>query len=165
MEHMEIILVNVNKSSIDGLVFEELRLRDAQVSGSHFYDNKIQTDVKLEQIDSLSEVLSPKGTGNIVVDCLMLGTQVNSIVIVFSFDKVTGDVVFNFPETEIFLDDLDNARTSFRLLLLYLLRLKERFEIPKIVIGFEPAIDVDCCLLEIGENPIDVDKAVDMILK
>lgn len=165
MENMEIILVDFTKTSIDVLVFDELGLRDTLVSGSHFYDNRTQADVQWGQIESLTAVLSPKGSGNIVVDRLQLGTPIANVIIALSFDEETGDVVFNFPETELLLGDTTKTKLNLSLLLAYLLRLKGRFDIPKIVIGFEPAMDEDCLLLEIGGKPIEVDEGVQAIMR
>ncbi len=112
----------------------------------------------------MKEILSPKGTGNIVLEQLQLGITLKDVVIVFSFDEEYGDIVFNFPESEIFVDDKKEVKSRFEKLVNYLVKLKMKYDIPKVIIGYEPADDEDTMLIELNVNALNLEKVLEKIL-
>lgn len=164
MENLEIILTDFNKRKIDKLIYEELKLSTLKVSSSHFYNNTLEKDLTFSQVGNIEEVLAPKGTGNILLEELQLGILINNVLIVFSFDEQDGDILFNFPESEILKNDMDDNKLRLEKLVHFLVILQEKYEIPKVIIGYEPANDEDSLLMEINSRIKNYDKEIEKIL-
>lgn len=163
IENLEIILENFKKNELDNFIFHELKINPTEVKSSHFFDNNRGSDIEFHQIKSLNKVLSPSGTGNVFLNQLELGCRIKDVVIVFSFDEQLGDITFNFSENELF--EGTDARLNIKKTLETLISLKDKFNIPTIRIGFEPASDDDTCIVKIGREKFDLESAVELILK
>lgn len=164
MENIEVLLVDFQKDKLDQLVFEELQIIISKVKASHFFDKKNEEDVEFYQVNSLQNLLTPSGTGTILLHQLELGYTVNEILIVFSFDEEYGDIVFNFPESKLFTGKSTEVKSNWKKLLKFFIGLKYKFSISKVRIGFEPATDDDTCLIELNENIIDIDAIAEKML-
>ena len=165
MENLEIILSDFSKDKIDKLVYEELKLSTLTVKSSHFYDNKLVKDIEFPQVKNLKDVLSPKGTGNIFIEELHLGISLKNVVIVFSFNEKCGDVVFNFPVTDVLNDKSRQNKIRFKELVNYLFNLRLKFDVSKVLLGYEPADDEDTLLIEINNNKINFfDKEIEKLI-
>jgi len=164
VENLEIILTNFNKDEIDNFILEELNLSKVNIKSSHFYDNYSGQDIEFCQIKSVIEMLSPVGTGNLVIEQLEFGITMKNIVIVFSFDERLGNIVLNFPDNNIFVGDKNIAQFHSRCLLKHLINLKKKYSIPNIRFGYEPASDDDMCLISINDNELDIDNAIEKII-
>ncbi|MEW4284578.1 hypothetical protein Q0N35_12965 [Priestia koreensis] len=112
---------------------------------------------------NIEEVLSPKGTGNIFLEELKLGILLKNVVIVFSVDEQYGDIVFNFPKNEILTDETHDHKLRLKQLVYFLVNLKKNYDIPKIIIGYEPATDKDTLLIEINKVA-NYDEEIEKIL-
>ncbi|MFZ7945032.1 MULTISPECIES: hypothetical protein [Bacillaceae] len=164
MENLEIIFTDFNKREIDKLIYDELKLSTLKQKSSHFYDNISEKDLDFSQVKNIEEILSPKGTGNILLEELQLGILLKNVVIVFSFDEQYGDIVFNFPEKEILKDGRNDNKLRLKKLVHFLVNLKKNYDIPKIIIGYEPATDEDTMLIEINNNVTNYDKEIEKII-
>lgn len=164
MENIEIILSDFNKREIDKLIYNELKLSTLKLRTSHFYDNISEKDLDFFQVNSIEKILSPKGTGNILLEELQLGISLKNVLIVFSFDEQYGDIVFNFPENEILKEEKNDNKKRLKKLVHFLVDLKRNYDIPKIIIGYEPATDEDTLLIEINNNVTDYDKDIEKIV-
>ncbi|MEV2910094.1 hypothetical protein ABNC86_20680 [Paenibacillus larvae] len=164
MENLEIILVDFRKEKLDQLLFEELQINIAKVKASHFYDKKTEKDIEFHKVKSVKSLLSPVGTGNILLSQLKLGCTIKEILIVFSFDEENGDIVFNFPESAIFTGEKTKMKSNCKKLLKYFVGLKHKFDISKVKIGYEPATDDDTCLIELNDEIFDIDVGTDKML-
>lgn len=164
MENLEIILTDFNKRKINKLIYEELKLSTLKLKSSHFYDNISEKDLDFSQVKNIEEILSPKGTGNIFLEELQLGISLKNVVIVFSFDEQYGDIVFNFPENEILKDERHDNKLRLKKLVHFLVNLKKNYDIPKVIIGYEPATDEDTLLIEINNKVTNYDKEIEKIL-
>ncbi|MCM3181258.1 hypothetical protein AB1L05_14060 [Cytobacillus horneckiae] len=164
MENIEIILTDFNKREIDKLIYNELKLSTLKLRTSHFYDNISEKDLDFFQVNSIEKILSPKGTGNILLEELQLGISLKNVLIVFSFDEQYGDIVFNFPENEILKEEKNDNKERLKKLVLFLADLKRNYDIPKIIIGYEPATDEDTLLIEINNSVTDYDKDIEKIV-
>lgn len=164
MENLEIILVDFQKDELDKLVFDELRINPSIVKSSHFFDNNKQKDIKFHQIKSVKELLSPVGTGNVFLKHIDIGCSLNNVLVIFSFDNDSGDITFNFAESELF--DSQSSEIKFKLMkmLKFLAPLQDKYNIPKIRFGFEPATDSDTCLVEISKEKVDLERVVEQIV-
>ncbi|KOO43034.1 hypothetical protein [Priestia koreensis] len=163
MENLEIIFTDFNKGKIDKLIYEELKLSTLKLKSSHFYDNISEKDLDFSEVKNIEEVLSPKGTGNIFLEELKLGILLKNVVIVFSFDEQYGDIVFNFPKNEILTDETHDHKLRLKQLVYFLVNLKKNYDIPKIIIGYEPATDKDTLLIEINKVA-NYDEEIEKIL-
>ncbi|KAA2295910.1 hypothetical protein FY526_28420, partial [Clostridioides difficile] len=67
LESLEIILIDFNKNNLDQFIKNDLNIQVDRIKNSHFYDNRSENDIEFQQIESLEEILSPKGTGNILL--------------------------------------------------------------------------------------------------
>lgn len=164
MENLEIVLLDFKKEELETLIHEELKLSTLNIKSSHFYDLNLGKDIEFSQVKNMKEVLSPKGTGNIVLEQLQLGITLKNVVIVFSFDEEYGDIVFNFPESEIFVGDKKEIKLRFEQLVNYLVKLKIEYDISKVIIGYEPADDEDTMLMELSDNALNLEKVLEKIL-
>lgn len=164
LENLEIILEDFRKDELDNLIFHELKINLTEIKSSHFFDNNSGADIEFHQIKSFKEVLSPSGTGNVFLNQLELGCCIKDVVIVFSFDKEFGDITFNFSENEIYEGKGTDVRLNIKKILETLVSLKDKFNIPNIRIGFEPASDDDTCIVNIGKGKFDLESAVELIL-
>lgn len=163
MENMEFLLVNFPKANIEEFLFAELKINDAIVKTSHFFDKESREDIEFAQIKSLYKILSPNGTGHIVLDQLKVGVPIVDVVLALSFDEEQGNVVFNFPEKELLTDDKKSSELKTKTVLEYLANIREKFGVEKIRIGYEPATDDDTCLYELSEKDFDLDSAAKII--
>ncbi|PPQ50712.1 hypothetical protein C5G87_02260 [Paenibacillus peoriae] len=164
MENFEIILEDFRKDELDKLVFEELKINSSEVKSSHFFDNNSGEDIEFHQIKSLREVLSPIGTGNAFLNQVEIGCNLKDVLIIFSFEKYTGDIIFNFPEIELFTGEVSEVKLKAEKIVKFFVDLKDKYNIPKIRIGFEPASDDDSCLVEIGPDKVNLESILKKIL-
>ncbi len=164
VENLEIILSDFNKRELNKLVYDELKLSTLKLKSSHFFDNISEKDLDFSQVKNIEGILSPKGTGNIFIEELQLGIPLKNVVIVFSFDEQDGDIVFNFPENEILKDGADDNKLRLKKIVRFLVYLKKNYDIPKIIVGYEPAADEDTMLLEINHKVTNYDKEIEKLL-
>lgn len=165
MENLEIILEDFRKDELDKLVFEELKITSLDVKSSHFFDKNNGEDVEFHQIKSFQEILSPIGTGNVFLNQIGIGCRLNNVMTIFSFDEDVGEITFNFSERELFLGERTEIKLKAKKIVESLLVLKEKYDIPKIRIGFEPASDDDSCLVVIGQEAVDLESTIKQILR
>lgn len=164
MERLEMILIEFSKNSLDRFIKNDLNIQVDRIKSSHFYDNHSESDIEFQQIESFKEILSPKGTGNILLSQLNLGHTFNDVMIVFSFDEESGDIVMNFPEEELFSGENPETMLKAQRLIEYILDIKKKYAIEKVRIGYEPAMDDDTCLVEIDKEMMDTNAIVAKLL-
>lgn len=164
LESLEIILIDFDKNKLDQFIKNDLNIQVGQIKSSHFYDNRSEKDIEFQQIESLEEILSPKGTGNVLLSQLNLGHTFNDVMIVFSFDEESGDIVINFPEEELFSGENPETMLKAQKLIEYILNIKNKYSIEKVRIGYEPAMDDDSCLIEIDKETTNMNAIVAKLL-
>ncbi|WP_046213997.1 hypothetical protein [Paenibacillus wulumuqiensis] len=165
MENFEMILEDFNKDQLDNLIFRELGLNKLAVKSSHFFDKESNKDIEFYQVRSFQDLLSPFGTGNILLYSIELGYEVHDVIMIFSFDEILGDITFNFSEKELYKGEKSEISIRITKMLHFLINLKSKFNIPKIKIGFEPAYDKANCLVEIAKDEIDVKNIMKILLQ
>lgn len=164
MDNLEIILENFPKEELDRFISDGLKMNSAEVESSHFFDNNRGEDIEFHQIQSFRDVLSPSGTGNVFLKQLEIGCSITDVVVIFSFDEAFGDITFTFSEKELYECKSSDVRLHVMTILGTLIDLKDKFHIPIIRIGYEPASDDDTCLVKMEQDGIDLERAVDLIL-
>ncbi|WP_458125440.1 hypothetical protein [Paenibacillus sp. Z3-2] len=95
---------------------------------------------------------------------LNLGHTFNDVMIVFSFNEESGDIVINFPEEELFSGENPETMLKAQKLIEYILNFKNKYAIEKVRIGYEPAMDNDTCLVEINKEMMDTNAIVSKLL-
>ena len=90
--------MDIEKDKLDKFVVDRLIIKSSEIKSSHFYDANLEKDLELNELESISSILTPKGNGNIVFNKLNLGMNLLNVVTIFSFDEIFGDVKFNFTE-------------------------------------------------------------------
>ncbi|MEK4370543.1 hypothetical protein [Paenibacillus sp. FSL R5-0473] len=164
MDCMEMILIDFNKNNLDRFIKNDLNIQAKRIKSSHFYDNHSESDIEFQQIESFEKILSPKGSGNLLLSELSLGHTLNDVMIVFSFDEEFGDIVINFPEEELFSGENSETTLKAQKLIEYILDIKKKYAIEKVRIGYEPAMDDDTCLVEINKETMDTNSIVAKLL-
>lgn len=150
MDHLEVVF-DIHISYIDKLLIDELDIRSANIKSSHFYDQIRTKDIEFNHIDSFSTFLLSPGTGTILFEVLELGVALKEVLLVISSDAEYITVEFNFIKTElIYKGVLDTIKCLH--MLNYFQKLIERYNIPSIKFGYEPATDKDMCLIEITKH-------------
>src|SRR5699024_12019639 len=109
-------------------------------------------DVSFSEVKDIKQILSPRGTGNLVLNELELGVPVEDIVLVLSFDEKVGDIVLNFPEQFLFPTKQTHDKDNLKEVANYLMKLQSTNSMSKAIIGYEPATDEDSRLLEITDE-------------
>jgi len=122
-------------------------------------------DLTLLGVEDFEYILSPIGTGNIVLEKLDLGIEINDVVIILSFDEVLGDIVINFPESEVLSNEYEEIQRKLLDIITYTMNLKEKYNIPKVIFGYEPATSPDSMLLELTNNMVNYEKEIDKLIQ
>lgn len=152
MENIEIILYDFEKIDLPNLIYKEFNLLNKKIVSSHFYDSVLCKDVFFYEVKDIKQILSPRGTGNIVLKELELGVPVEYIVLVLSFDEKMGDIVLNFSEHSIFTTKQTHDKANLKEVANYLMKLQSTYSMSKAIIGYEPATDEDSRLIEITDE-------------
>lgn len=163
MEKLEIVLLDFKKRDVNDFIDEELKLSTLRTKSSHFYDNLSKKDLRFDEVEDLKEILSPKGTGHVFLESLDLGALIKEVVVVFSFDEVVGNIVFNFPQEELFAGQKEEIVLKLKAIINYLVRLKRKYGFSEAIIGYEPAEDEDTKLITIYDQMISEQKIMNMI--
>ena len=149
MENIEIVLKNFSKKKLDRFIEFELLNSINKLRSSNFFDNENKRDLTIENISSVSKILSPRGCGSISFYNFKFGIYLGDTVVTFSFDEKTGDIVINF-EMKIFLEKGKSEIINMcKRIVEISLQLKKMYSVPVILIGREPAEDKDTCFLKI----------------
>lgn len=164
MENIEIIYYDIEKHYIDKFISENLIFKKSDVKSSHFYDHLTEQDKEYFEIESIGQILSPTGTGSIVLKELSHGIILEDVVITLSFNENDGEIVINFPESSLLIGEAKTVKSNCSALLEHLSRVKERYNLQKIRIGYEPASDDDTCLIEISGEDFSMDNALQKLL-
>src|SRR5690625_4883148 len=97
MENLELIFENIKVDDIDKIL-SEVNFKPENIKRSHFFiDNE---DKEYRDITSFSEYFKNKGTCNLLVRDIDLGTVIKTSVIIISFDETYGDITFIFSEND-----------------------------------------------------------------
>lgn len=152
MENIEIILFDFEKIDLPNLIYKEFNLLNKKIVSSHFYDSVLGKDVSFSEVKDIKQILSSRGTGNLVLNELELGVPVEDIVLVLSFDEKVGDIVLNFPEHFLFPTKQTHDKANLKEVANYLMKLQSTYSMSKAIIGYEPATDEDSRLIEITDD-------------
>ena len=94
---------------------ENFIFHESDIKSSHFYDHFTKLDKEYYQIESIRGILSPTRTGSIVFTKLSHGIMLENVVVTFSFNQKDGEIVINFPESELFQGKANKIRNTTKL--------------------------------------------------
>lgn len=163
MENFEIVLKGFPKKKLNAFIHNEVQSQSSFIIRSLFYDNNLKKDKEFREIKSLESILSPHGSGSIFFSQFYFDVLLKEVLLLFSFAKNDGDIEINVPEKTFFCGASNEIADKCTLLVKQVLKIKTKYEIPEILIGLEPAVDADMCVLAIKENIVDVKTAVKML--
>lgn len=164
MENLEVVLNNFKKADLNNFIYKELDLPSLKITSSHFYNNVLDKDISFLEVGNLEEILSPTGTGNILLKEIELGIPLKEVMIVLSFDSLTGDIVLNFPADSLILESRSDNIQRVKKLVNYLIEIKKTYNLPGVIFGYEPAEDEDTMLLKIDNLETNYEKEIEKII-
>src|SRR5699024_7318089 len=151
VKNIEIILYDFEKIDLPNLIYKEFNLLNKKIVSSHFYDS-MGKDVSFSEVKDIKQILSPRGTGNLVLNELELGVPVEDIVLVLSFDEKVGDIVLNFLEQFLLPTKRTHDKGNVKEVANDLMELQSTYSMSKAIIGYGPATDEDSRLIEITDD-------------
>lgn len=135
LENLEIIISDLLKNELNDFIKHEINKNPVHFKSSHFYNSEENRDLTFHEVMDFERILSPKGTGNIVLNSFdMDGISIVDVVFVFSFDKEVGDIVINFPLNK---NNIVNDKDKIIKIVNHLLKLKLKYSIKEILFGYE----------------------------
>lgn len=153
MENLEIVISNIDKKDLNKFIIHEIIKNDINLKSSHFYCNDENKDLTFEEINDFEKVLSPRGSGNVVLNSIVIfGVYLLDVVIVFSFDNKVGDIVLNFPKSK---NKVENNIEVINKLVRKLVILKQNYNIEDIFFGYE-ADEENMVLIPKNEGEINL---------
>ncbi len=165
-ENIEVILINVPKELVDIILSFELKITNDNANNSHFYDINKKEDLEFNQVGSFQDLFTCSNTGYIHLNQIKLGTLINDVMVIVSFDESHGDIVFNFSERELFQENKIENKKKCLEIVKYLVQLMNKYSINQIRLGYESAYDEDCILAYITNSKVDIDSVVrDIMIK
>ncbi len=156
MEYIEIIISDIKKKYIDSIIKNDFEISNEKIISSHFYNKKDSKDIEFHDISNFENYYKNNGTGNIFARELFLGSKIYNVVIVISFDEKFGDIVLNFEEKEVLLENEEERNNHISIIFKKLYDLIFKYELKEIKIGYEPAIDDEMLLAIINKNGINL---------
>lgn len=151
MENIEIIFSAFRTSRIDEFLKNDLKFEPQDVLSSHFYDDLDNKDIELRNINNFKKYYSRPNTGNVFFRKLRIGQlELFDVVLIMSFDSKSGEIVINFPEDnfgDLRKEKLEQMIQFFQVII-------EKFGLHEVIVGYEPAIDLNMRLLSIAKNRI-----------
>ena len=154
MNNLEIIIEDVKSDDLDRIIFEEFSFDKQKIISSHFYDEFNKHDIEFGMLPSLEKFYSIPGTGNVYMREVELGICIHNVMTIISFDKVLGDIVINFEESEIIKDSVTEQDC-----VLFIKKPQSvfaKYDIGSIIIGYEPASDNDMQLITFTKQGVNI---------
>jgi hypothetical protein len=155
VNNIEIILENIKLHELDSIIIKELCIDKRNVISSHFYDEVKKQDIEFEMISSFNDFYAIPGTGNIYLSEVNIGMCIHNVIAVISFDEDLGDIVLNFKESELFLENMVISQNCVHIInkLQFIIK---KYDIGSIIIGYEPASDEDMQLISFNKQSIKI---------
>ena len=148
MENLELVFENIKVDDVEKIL-NEFKFKSENVERSHFFiDNE---DKEYKDISSFSEYFKSKGTCNLLVREIDLGTVINKSVIIISFDEIYGDITFTFSESDWEKDSISDDEKTM-ILFQKLSMMKNNINYSSILFGYDPVDDEDMQLFRIENS-------------
>ncbi|MGG5342063.1 hypothetical protein [Enterococcus sp. AZ192] len=148
MEYLELIFENIKVNDIEKIL-NEFKFKPENIESSHFFiDNE---DKEYRDITSFSQYFKNKGTCNLLVRDIDLGTVIKKSIIIISFDETYGDITFTFSENDWEKDNISDDEKA-NILFQKLSMIKNNINYSSILFGYDPVDEEDMQLFRIDNN-------------
>lgn len=156
MDHIEIILKDIKNAQIKEVLSGYVLFDVNDIISSHFFDKEINKDITYQDIKSLEEYFNDSGTCNIYLKKAIIGTELDNVLILISFDEISGDITINLEAEQLEDYDRQELKSKLKKLLSLLIRIYKGGEVGEIILGFEPADNTDMKILGISQNQMEI---------
>ncbi|MCD1260171.1 hypothetical protein B5M42_015265 [Paenibacillus athensensis] len=159
MEYYE-ILFNIDISSIDGLLRELISNHVYGDLNSHFFDNVSKQDLQYEDVLDFSIHFLASDHATFTARSIDLdGCRLSSLTVVISFMDSIGKINCSFPFSDLW-EKRQLNRTQFIMLMNFLQKLAQKYNIDEMRFGYEPVHQDDCCLFTVKSGRMDLEKMI-----
>lgn len=156
MDYIEIILKDIKKDYLSEIIREFIHFEIEDIISSHFFDKKHNKDIEYQDINNIKDCLCDSGTGNLFLEKVEMGIELEKVLIVISYDEEMADITINFCENQFMSDKNFNLSESIEKLLQTLLEIQKKYSINNIVVGYEPATDDDMMIFKLMQGHITI---------
>src|SRR5699024_8204474 len=137
VKNIEIKLYDFEKIDLPNLIYKEFNNLICLIRKLCLLISvTIYKDVIISEEKDIKQILSTRGTGNLVLNELELGVPVEDIVLVLSFEEKVGDIVLNFPEHFLFTTKQTHDKGNLKEFANYLMKLQSTYYMSKAIIGY-----------------------------
>lgn len=154
MDNVEIILKNVERKNIEKVFFNSLVFDVKDIISSHFFDKEKNVDMEYQNVKSLNKYFDIPGTGNLYLKKVIIGTELENVLILIGCDEKYGDITINFEEKQFENFSIQEIKSKLKNLIMFLLNIYGNGDIEEIAIGYEPADDDDRKIIEIRQSKV-----------
>lgn len=156
MDNIEILISDIDVSSLNNFLKNSLGVVKANVINSHFFNDKSNEDFEFFDEMNLTEYYSETRTGNLFISNLSLGIDISEVMIIVSSENMKADIELSFGE-DVFENSNENEiKSKVKKLVQFLKVLNKEFLLDQITVGFEPISDLELNLLVIKDEDIHV---------
>lgn len=152
MNYIEIIFKDIKICQLDNFFHDFIIFNDIDIISSHFFDKEKKRDLEYKDIKNFKSYFVSSGTCNIYLRKVLIGIELENVIIIISSDKDYCDITINFEEK--YFSNCKNIERKFIILLDLILEIYQKYEIEKIIFGYEPAEDADMKILEISQRQV-----------
>lgn len=164
MDNIEILISDIDVSSLNNFIKNSLGVVKVNVINSHFFNDKRNEDFEFFDEMNLTEYYSETRTGNLFISKLSLGIDISDVMIIISSEDMKADIELGFGE-DVFENSSENEiKSKVKNLVQFLQVLNKEFPMNQITVGFEPISDTELNLLVINNNDICICTEMDDIL-
>lgn len=164
MDNIEILISDIDVSSLNNFLKNSLGIVKANIINSHFFNEKINGDFEFFDEMDLTEYYSETRTGNLFMSKLYLGTDVSDVMIIVSSENMKADIELSFGENMFENSSNKETQSKVKKLVQFLQKLCKEFSLNQLTVGFEPISDTELNLLVINSNEICICTKMDDML-
>lgn len=148
MHYIEIILEDIKKQYLNEIIRETFGDADDNIVSSRFFDKLNDKDIEYQDIENFNDFFEVAGTGNLFLKKILLGIEIEAVLIVISCDGELSDITINFGEEQFEKYQNFEMNNKMKMLFLKLCEIQNNYCINSILIGYEPASDDDMKIAE-----------------
>lgn len=156
MNCVEIILKDIKKQYLDEIIEEVLKFNVKDIISSHFYDKERDKDIEFQDVGNFEDFFNTAGTGNLFLEKVMIGTEIEKVLIIISCDEELVDITLNFDEGQFEKYKSLELNDEMRKLFLKLFEIQKNYSISTIAVGYEPAADDDMKIVEFRHGQVKI---------
>lgn len=154
MDYTEIILRNIKNAQIEDVFRECVVFDEKDIISSHFFNKEKNKDVSYYDVGSIKKYFCAPGICSLYLKKAMVGTELENVLIHIACDESYGDMTINVEEGQFWYYKNEDIASKIQKLLFLLQKIYKSCKVEEIILGYEPADDVDMKILVIGQNQI-----------